>query len=140
MHRTLYAALLGGALLISFAVRPVSAQVLYGSAVGTVQDPTGGVVAEAPVVMTSKATGAVRETKTDQQGRFTFANLLPSAYDLKVTATGFRTFKQTHIGISINNVTRVDVKLDLGQLAEQVTVQANAVTLQTDKSDVRSEV
>ena len=55
MHRTLYAAFLGGALLVSFAARPVSAQVLYGSAVGIVQDPTGGVVAEAPVTLTRAA-------------------------------------------------------------------------------------
>src|SRR5213593_434724 len=134
------AAVLGGALLVGFAVRPISAQVLYGSAVGTVHDPTGDVVTEAPVMMTSKATRAIREAKTDQQGRFTFANLLPSAYDLKVTAAGFRTFTQTDIVISINSVTRVEVKLDLGQVTEQVTVQANAVMLQTDKSDVRSEV
>ena len=86
MHRTFCAAFFGSALLVSFSVRPVSAQVLYGSAVGTVQDPTGGTVAEAPVTMTNKATGAVRETKTDQQGRFSFANLLPGGYDLKVTA------------------------------------------------------
>jgi hypothetical protein len=37
-------------------------------------------------------------------------------------------------------VTRLEIKLELGQLAEQVTVQANAVSLQTDKSDVRPEV
>jgi len=140
MLRKSCAAFLGGVLLISLAHQPVSAQVLYGSAVGTVQDQTGGAVAEAPVTMTSKATGAVRETRTDQQGRFTFANLLPSVYDLKVSAKGFRSFTQSDVAISINNVTRVDVKLELGALAEQVTVEASAVSLQTDKSDIRSEV
>src|SRR6478672_5163780 len=122
MHKTSFVALLCGA-LVSLS-RPIPAQVLYGSAVGTIQDPTGGVVAEALVTMTSKSTGAVRETKSDQQGRFTFSNLLPNAYDLKVTAAGFRTFTQTDVVISINNVTRADVKLELGQLAEQVTVEA----------------
>src|SRR5689334_2388622 len=140
MLRTFCAALFGGILLVSFVSPRVSAQVLYGSAVGTVQDPTGGAVAEAPVTMTSKATGAVRETKTDQQGRFTFANLPPNAYDLKVSAGGFRTFTQTEVEISINNVTRIEVKLELGALTEQVTVQSSTVALQTDKSDVRSEV
>jgi hypothetical protein len=140
MLRTSCAAFLGGTLLFSLATPTASSQVLYGSAVGTVQDSTGGAVAEARVTMTSKATGAVRETKTGQQGRFTFANLLPSAYDLSVSASGFRTFTQIDAEISINNVTRIDVKLELGALTEQVTVQASAVALQTDKSDVRSEV
>src|SRR5215471_1006862 len=140
MLRTSCAAFLGGTLLFSLATPTASSQVVYGSAVGTVQDSTGGAVAEARVTMTSKTTGAVRETKTGQQGRFTFANLLPSAYDLNVSASGFRTFTQTDAEISINNVTRIDVKLELGALTEQVTVQASAVALQTDKSDVRSEV
>jgi hypothetical protein len=46
--------------------------------------------------MTSKSTGAIRETKTDAQGRFIFANLLPNAYDVKVSASGFRTFTNRH--------------------------------------------
>src|SRR5215813_7780962 len=103
MHR-FCGAIFGVALLLFSATAPVSGQVLYGSAVGTVLDPTGGVVADAPVTMTSKTTGAVREAKTDPQGRFVLANLPPDVYDLKVAAPGFRTFTQTEIIISINNV------------------------------------
>src|ERR1044071_506724 len=119
MHRTILAVLLGSALL---AVQPAAAQVLHGSAVGTLQDASGGVVAGAAVSMTNKGTGVVRETKSDSEGRYTFGNLLPGSYDLKVTAAGFRAFIQTGIEISINTVTRTDVHLELGQLAEQVTV------------------
>ena len=140
MIRKLLRSLSAGFIFSSICVLPAAAQVLYGSAVGTVQDPTGGLVANAAISVTSRTTGAVRETVTDTQGRFAFSNLLPSSYDLKVSAVGFRAFTQTSIEISLNNVTRLDVKLELGQLAEQVTVEANAVTLQTDKSDVRSEV
>src|SRR5262249_39118787 len=67
-------------------------------------------------------------------------NLAAGGYDLKVTAPGFRTFSQTGVQISINTVSRVDVRLELGAVGEQISVEATAITLQTDKSDVRSEV
>jgi hypothetical protein len=133
---SILAALLAASLSVSSAV----AQVLYGSALGTLQDQTGAVIAGAAVTMTSKDTGASREALSDNEGRYTFANLAAGSYDLKVSAPGFRTFTQTAVQISINNVSRVDVRLELGALGEQVTVQAEAVALQTDKSDVRSEV
>src|SRR5205085_9580142 len=101
---------------------------------------SGAVITGAVVTMTSKETGAARETRSDSDGRYTFANLAAGGYDLKVTAPGFRAFTQTGVQISINTVSRVDVRMELGALGEQVTVEANAVALQTDKSDVRSEV
>ena len=138
MQRAVQFTLLG--VLVVFAIHPASAQVLYGSAVGTVEDQSGAVVSGASITMTSKSTGLVRETKTGLDGRYTIANLLPGSYDLKVSAAGFRTFTQTSVDITINTVTRMDVKLELGQVTEQVTVQAAALALQTDKSDVRAEV
>ena len=127
-------------LLSSLAVRPVSAQVLYGTALGSIQDQSGGMVSGATVTMTNRNTGLVREAKADVDGRYTFSNLLPGSYDLTVAEAGFRTFTQTGVEISINTVTRVDVKLELGQIAEKVTVEATAAALQTDKSDVRTEL
>lgn len=122
------------------AAGPVAAQVLYGSAVGTVEDLSGAVVPQATVSLTNKLTGQVREIRTGEDGRYTAPNLLPGEYELKVAASGFRAYTQTGIQITINTVTRVDVRLELGQITEQVTVTAAAVALQTDKSDVRAEV
>src|SRR5438045_6815124 len=131
---------LAALLIASGSVSPTAAQVLYGSAVGTLQDQTGAVITSAVVTMTSKETGATREIASDREGRYTFANLAAGSYDLKVTAPGFRTFEQTGVQISINTVSRVDVRMELGAVGEQVTVEANAVALQTDKSDLRSEI
>ncbi|MFN0105964.1 MAG: carboxypeptidase regulatory-like domain-containing protein [Bryobacteraceae bacterium] len=125
---------------IALAVSPVRAQVLYGSAIGTLQDPTGSVVPDANVSFTNNATAQVRETKSGADGRYLLPNLLPGTYELKVTATGFRTVAKTGVEISINTVTRNDVRLELGQIADQITVEAQATTLQTDKSDVRAEI
>src|SRR5713226_9941667 len=83
-------ALLGAGAL----VQPISAQVLYGSVVGTVEDQSGAVVPNATVTMTNKQTGVTRETTSDAGGRYSVVNVLPGGYELKVTATGFRTFTQ----------------------------------------------
>ncbi len=121
-------------------VPSLEAQVLYGSLVGTVVDQSGAVVPQAEVTIHNKATGQKRETTTDEAGRYTISNVLAGSYDLAVNAKGFRPFAQTGIDISINNVTRVDVQLEVGAVVETVTVQASAATLQTDKADVRVEL
>jgi hypothetical protein len=128
------------ALLFALSPMPAAAQVLYGSIVGTVEDPSGAVVPNAAVVIQNTQTGAVREVAADDQGRFSIANVLPGRYDITVKAGGFRSSTQTGLEVTINTVTRADFKLEVGAVAETVNVQASAVQLQTDKSDVRSEI
>ncbi len=128
-----------GSLLGAYAP-PAHAQVLYGSVVGTVEDPSGAVVPKATVTIANTQTGSVRETTTDEAGRYSILNLLPGTYGLKVSVAGFRQLTRTNIEVSINSVTRADAKLEVGQNSEQVTVSANTAMLQTDKSDVRHEL
>ena len=133
-----------GVLLIAFAcgvsVHPAAAQVLYGSVIGTVSDPSGAVVPSASITLTSKQTGVSRTSVSDDAGRYSVVNVLPGKYDIKVTAPGFRTYTQLDLDVSPNTVGRVDVKMEVGQVSEQVTVEASAATLQTDKADTHSEI
>ena len=126
--------------LILAASEGAKAQVLYGSIVGTVEDQSGAVVPNATVTVTSKETGVSRETKTDIAGRYALPNMLPGMYAVRVSATGFRTLTRENVAVVINTVTRVDLKLEVGAVNEQVTVAAAAAMLQTDKSDVRTEI
>jgi outer membrane receptor protein involved in Fe transport len=126
------------AILLSLP-QPGSGQVLYGSIVGTVEDPSGAVVPNAALTLTNTATGATREIKGDEQGRYSAVSLLPGTYNLVVTAAGFRTLNRTGIPVTINSVTRVEARLEVGQLTDKVTVSASAATLQTDRSDTRAE-
>ncbi len=130
---------LGLVILVS-AVPPAWSQVLYGSIVGTVEDQTGAVVPRATITITNKATGVTRETTADEAGRYSLVNVLPGGYDLKVTASGFRPLTRSDVMVTINTVTRVDVRLEVGALTEQITVAASSIVLQTDKSDVRAEI
>ena len=79
-------------------------QVLYGSLVGTVTDPSGAVVPNATVAITNIATGLARQVEADDSGRFSLLNVPAGEYELKVTKSGFRTFSQKGIAISINTV------------------------------------
>ncbi|MEK7404396.1 MAG: TonB-dependent receptor [Acidobacteriota bacterium] len=126
--------------VVGWLAQPAAAQVLYGSVVGTVTDPTGAVVPNVSVSITNKATGLTRDTTADDAGRYTLVNVLAGSYDVKVTAQGFRVATRTDVTVTINTVSRVDVRLEVGAVTEQVTVAASAAVLQTDKSDVRHEI
>jgi hypothetical protein len=118
----------------------VRAQVLYGSLIGTVTDPTDSSVPNASVTVISEETNATRSATADESGRYSLSNLLPGSYRLQVTATGFKGFESKGNRVQINSVTRVDIRLELGQTSESVTVAAEAATLQTDKTDVNATI
>src|SRR5437867_1795647 len=128
-------------LFLLFLAGPrVSAQVLYGSLSGTIEDSTGSVVPGAAVSVTNAGTGQSLSASTNDLGRYTFASLLPGVYELKISASGFRTFARINIVVTPNTVRREDVTLELGQVNESVTVQAAAVSLQTEKTDLHTEL
>jgi hypothetical protein len=122
--------------VIGHLVRPASAQVLYGSIVGTLTDQTGAVVPKATVTVTNTSTGLSRQATTDTNGYYSIPNLLEGTYDLAITATGFKTYTQRGLNVPINAATRVDVTIQVGALAEEVSVEATSALLQTTRSDV----
>jgi Carboxypeptidase regulatory-like domain len=85
------------ALLCGVAERTAMGQVLYGSVVGSVTDPTGAVIPGAPVTLTNRQTGLSKDATSDDGGRYSFVNVLPGQYDLKVTAKGFKTFHRNEL-------------------------------------------
>jgi hypothetical protein len=117
-------------------VQRLNAQVLYGSVVGSVTDQTGAVVPGATVSITNVQTGQAREAMTDDAGYYSIPNLLEGTYDLSVKMTGFRTYLEKGIVVSINTVRRVNITLQVGQVAETVSVEATTAVLQTAKADV----
>jgi hypothetical protein len=128
------------ALVSVFAVPAASAQVLYGSLVGGVTDPSGAVVPNAAVVITNKTTGLKRESVADDSGRFALLNVPSGVYDMRVTRNGFRPYARTGLDIAINTTLRADVTLEVGGVTETVTVAAATVQLQTDRAEVKSEI
>jgi hypothetical protein len=132
-------------LVIAFTItsevaRTASAQVLYGSIVGTLTDETGAVVPQAVVTVTHTSTGLSRRATTDERGYYAIPNLQEGSYDLAVSAGGFKPYTQRGIRVPINVVTRVDAVIQVGALSENVTVDATPAMLQTAKADVSVEL
>jgi hypothetical protein len=113
-----------------------SAQVLYGSIVGTVTDQANAVVPKAAVTVNNTSTGLSRQVAADETGYYSIQNLPEGSYDLSVTVTGFKPLTQRGVPVRINTVTRADVRLEVGSLTESVTVEASAALLQTTRADV----
>src|SRR5690349_22500466 len=103
-----------GLLLSFFSAPNLSAQVLYGSIVGTVTDQGNAVVPKAGITAKNAATGLVRKVESDDAGYYSLANLPEGAYELSVSASGFKTLTQRNVNVSINNVTRADISLEIG--------------------------
>ena len=136
-HGTPFLPLLIVAVIFAIA-HPAVAQVLYGSISGTVTDQTKAVVPKAHVTIFDPATRESREAFTDEQGRYSFPGLPAATYEIKVAAAGFRPFTRTNVIATINNVTRVDVQIEIGAENQEITVAGSAAVLQTDKSDVHT--
>ncbi len=108
------------------------AQGLTGQISGLVTDSGGGVLPGATVVIKNAGTNSTRETVTGADGSFVFPDLLAGKYDVTVTVSGFKTYEQK--GIELASTDRVALRaiaLEVGGVAETVTVQAEAVQVQT---------
>jgi hypothetical protein len=127
--------LFAGFILLS-AAAPMIAQVEQATIVGTVTDKSGAVVGGAAVTVSNKGTGLHRTTKTDDRGNYQVPALDIGSYEVSVEQKGFS--KQTVSGIRliVNQVDRVDVQLQIGQVAQETTVSANAALVQTDDATI----
>jgi hypothetical protein len=102
-----------------------------GTLLGTVSDQSGAVVAGAKITIVNDNTGAIRETVSNQVGRFTFAGVQPGTYAIKVTSANFKTWQRTNFVMNASDTRDVDdIKLEVGSSTEKVTVEA--ATTQVD--------
>ena len=116
------------------------AQVIYGSVVGNVVDQNGGSVPGAALTVTNSDTGQVRRTESNDNGQFTFTDLPSGTYNLECDKAGFAKSLTRGVQVTINTVSRVTVALQVGAVAEAVQVSAQAASLQTDRTDVHTEL
>jgi hypothetical protein len=111
-----------------------------GSILGTVQDATAAVVPDAEVVVTNLDTGLRQSARTDAAGNFEILALPVGRYSVSITARGFKTWTLTQTAITVGVRSRISPVLEVGQVSEQVTVEATAELLQTERSGVQTVV
>jgi hypothetical protein len=115
-------------------------QVLYGSLTGNVADKTGAAVPNATVVATNAGTGVSKQAKTDERGAFLIQDVQAGIYKLTFNAPAFAETVESGVEVLENTVRRVDVKLQVANLGQTVTVAADLAILQTDRADVNTQV
>ncbi len=126
------------ALLLSAIFLILAAQALAQEAtiVGTVTDPSGASVASASIAITNLDTGVSRTVPTSSDGQYVVPGLAIGHYTMRATAAGFKVAEQTGLTLAVGDRQRIDFKLQVGSAQEQVTVEANAVAVQTDSGEV----
>ncbi len=112
------------------------AQVLYGSITGNVADSSGARVPGAEVKIVNPDTNYTQSAVSNETGIYTIKNVPGGTYTLTVTMTGFKEYEAKNVSVTVGNVTRHDVALQIGQLSDTVSVTGAATLLQADTADV----
>ncbi|HET7218451.1 MAG TPA: carboxypeptidase regulatory-like domain-containing protein [Vicinamibacterales bacterium] len=117
---------------LTLTTTPARAQGATATIRGNVTDPSGGVLPGATVTVTNTGTNAVQTTVTDDRGQYLLAGLFPGTYDLKVELEGFKAYERKALTLSPNDNRGLDIRLDVGQRSETVTVTAQQEVIQTE--------
>jgi hypothetical protein len=127
-------------ILVGFSFNQAWAQsVVSGEIDGTVTDPTGAVVPNATVNLSSSETGFNGSTTTGSNGTFRFALLKPGNYTLTVSVAGFNTAKLTVVA-SLGQATNIPVKLEVGGKSETIEITAESPLMHTENANLASTV
>ena len=122
---------LGGFLLTSAVRADVT-----GSILGVVHDSTNAVVVGAQVTATNMATNFSKSTTSGADGTYRILALPAGIYRVSATASGFERFTTTDIDLKVNDQLRIDVALQVGSVQNQVSVEASAVQVETENTQL----
>jgi len=109
-----------------------------GSVSGTVTDPGGALIAGAEVTLKNPATGVSQHTVTSSAGLYTFISLNPGVYQVNASQTGFKGTVRDNITVNVDQVTEVNITLQVGAQSETVTVAAGTELVEATNSTVGS--
>ena len=131
-------------LIVPAALILLSAAEVFGSPVGSisgsVKDATGAMVPGAKLTLTNSSTNAQLATVTNGNGEFQFLQLPPATYSLVAENSGFKKTTVPSVLVQVDQVTHVELVLEVGNLTESVQVESVAPLLESDKSTISSVV
>lgn len=103
---------------------------------GTVSDSTGAVIPAAEVEIVNMDTGETYSTSSNEAGTYTIPFIKPGTFELRVTTPGFKQYSRAGIRLDTASAVRADAELELGEVTESVTVEADVPLLKTENSSV----
>ncbi|HEX7315290.1 MAG TPA: carboxypeptidase regulatory-like domain-containing protein [Pyrinomonadaceae bacterium] len=133
-RRSLSALALAASLLLTLASATARAQGTASRVTGVVTDPSGAVVPGAAVTLRNEATKVSFTTETTSTGQYVFESVQVGVYTVEVERQGFKKFSSPGNQVNVNQPATVDVQLEVGNIADVVTVQAAAELVQTSSS------
>lgn len=107
-----------------------------GTLNGTALDATGAVVPGATVVITNVGTDIENHTSTTSVGAYTVPHLPSGTYTIRVSAPGFRTSIRENVVLRVGQTLTVDIALDVGAVAEEVTVSSTLPLLESGTAEI----
>ncbi len=112
------------------------AQAGRGSISGLVSDPAGALVQGAQVTLLNPATGVTQHTVTSGAGLYTFISLNPGVYKVTASQKGFKNIAQDKVTVTVDQVTEVNITLQVGAISETVTVTEGVELVEPSNSTV----
>ena len=116
------------------------AQATWGAINGFVTDPSGAAIAGANIKATAVSTGVETKAVSDSSGLYNLTHLTPGKYTVLVEAQGFKGFAQEHVVLRVDSAVRIDAKLEIGSVTQEVTVTDAPALLKTEKTDVSKDI
>ncbi len=116
---------------VSSLSSPAAAQTFEAQITGVVRDVSGAVIPNAQLTARNVATGAAVSAVSNESGIFRFPSLQPSQYTLTCAVPGFKRFEQKDITLQVTQVLEVNISLQPGDAAEQITVTGAPPPLET---------
>lgn len=113
---------------------PLLAQTASGTILGTVRDQQEAAIPGATVTVTNTASNVSKNFVTDSSGTYVIPFLLPGNYSVSAEAPGFRRSHRTGINVRVEDRLTIDIRMEIGAVTEQVTVDAAAPLLDTNTS------
>jgi hypothetical protein len=104
-----------------------------GTITGVVTDPSGSTIPDATVTILDEGKGVDFHLKTNEAGVYSITSLIPGKYTVTVAAKGFKTYVNKDLVLTVNQVLRVDVSMELGAETQTVTVEAAAPLINTEE-------
>ncbi len=123
-------------ILLAAAAGSLAAQLTTGTILGTVKDPSAAVLPGVTVTVTNMETGIARTSLTGSRGEFQIPGLAVGSYEVQVTTAGFQTEIRKGITLNVGREAVVDFTLQVGAVAEQVTVTGEAPLIEITSATV----